>query len=104
MNQDPYKYFRIEARELLEGLKQGVMEIESKHAIKEIVERLLRFAHTLKGASKVVKLSRITDLTHSLEDALATHRENPGTVPRERVDEMLRLLDAIAAGVVCLDA
>jgi two-component system, chemotaxis family, sensor kinase CheA len=104
MNQDPYKYFRIEARELLEGLNQGVLEIERNPASKELVGRILRFAHTLKGASRVVKQTRIADLTHSVEDALAPHRENPGTIPRECVDKLLRLLDGIAEGVACLDA
>ncbi len=28
MASDPYKYFRVEARELLDGLTEGVLELE----------------------------------------------------------------------------
>jgi two-component system, chemotaxis family, sensor kinase CheA len=54
MKRDPYRYFRIEARELLEGLSQGVLQLERGPASPELVARLLRLAHTLKGASRVV--------------------------------------------------
>jgi hypothetical protein len=48
MVKDQYKYFRIEARELL-GLKQAVLDLERGERGKGLVGRLLRFAHTLEG-------------------------------------------------------
>lgn len=103
MSADPYKYFRIEARELLEGLSRGALELEKGEAGKELVGRLLRQAHTLKGASRVVKQPAIGDLAHAIEDVLAPFREGHATVPRERVNEVLKLLDAIARKVTLLE-
>jgi two-component system chemotaxis sensor kinase CheA len=54
MTKDPYRYFRIEAQELVEGLGQGLLELE-KGADPELVRRLLRHAHTFKGAARVVR-------------------------------------------------
>jgi two-component system chemotaxis sensor kinase CheA len=104
MSDDPYKYFRIEARELLSGLGQGVLELEKGGAEKELVNRLFRLAHTLKGAARVVRLPTIAEEAHAIEDALAPLRAGQRTVPREDIDGVLRRLDAIAAGVTALDA
>lgn len=104
MAKDQYKYFRIEARELLEGLNQGVLELEKGGREKDLVGRILRLAHTLKGASRVVKQPGIAELVHSIEDAFAPLREERGDVTHERINQVLSLLDAIAIKVAALDA
>ena len=67
MGRDPYQYFRIEAREILDGLGRGVLELE-KSATPETVAGLLRLAHTIKGAARVVKQPQIADGAHALEE------------------------------------
>jgi len=74
MAKDLYQYYRMEARELLEGLNQGVLELERGGSAKAVVGRLLRLAHTLKGASRVVKQPEIAEMAHGLEDTFAPHR------------------------------
>src|SRR5687767_116009 len=103
MAKDQYKYFRIEARELLEGLSAGVLELERGERGKNLVGRVLRFAHTLKGASRVVKQPDIAELTHSIEDAVAPFREGHSPIPPERIEQILGILDLIAAKVTSLD-
>jgi len=103
MAKDEYKYFRIEARELLEGLNQGVLELEKGSREQGLVGRILRFVHTLKGASRVVKQPGIAELAHSIEDALAPLREGRGDVPQERINQVLGLLDTIATKVASLE-
>ena len=82
-----YRYFRVEARELSEQLGRGALELE-KGATPELVARLLRLAHTLKGAARVVKQREIADHAHALEDALAPLRERKrqGAARRHRSD------------------
>ncbi|HEX7602066.1 MAG TPA: response regulator [Polyangiaceae bacterium] len=103
MAKDPYKYFRTEARELLDGLGQGVLQLE-KGATPDVVARLLRLAHTLKGAARVVKQPTIAEDAHAIEDALEPLRDLASAVPRERIDHVLRLLDAIGVRLGELDA
>jgi len=95
MAKDPYRYFRIEARELVDQLAKGVLDLEKENSGGDLVLRLLRLAHTLKGAARVVKQSEIADLIHGVEDVLAPHRDAALAVPRERVDSILGALDAI---------
>jgi two-component system chemotaxis sensor kinase CheA len=97
MAQDPYKYFRIEARELAEQLSHHVLELEKDSPPAPIVARLLRVAHTLKGAARVVKQPGIADAAHAIEDVLAPHREGTSVVPHDDVNAILRLVDRIAA-------
>jgi two-component system chemotaxis sensor kinase CheA len=97
MAKDPYRYFRIEARELVEQLGQGMLELEKGAGGAEAVQRMLRLAHTLKGAARVVKQGGIADLIHGVEDLLAPHREGTLALARERIDQVLAAFDAIGA-------
>lgn len=94
MAKDPYKYFRVEAREILDGLSQGIIDLEKGNISKELIGRLLRLAHTLKGAARVVKQTELSELTHSIEDILAPYRDAGGPFPKEQVNRLLELVDA----------
>jgi len=104
MARDPYKYFRIEARELLEGLNQAVLDLERGERGKDLVGRVLRLAHTLKGASRVVKQPGVAELAHSIEDAFAPYRDGHGPIPQGCTNQTLGMLDMIAAKVASLDS
>jgi two-component system chemotaxis sensor kinase CheA len=102
---DPYKYFRIEARELVEGLGRGVLRLEKGGADHgEVVASLLRLAHTLKGAARVVRQLEIAELSHAVEDLLEPHRERPELpVAQGQVDLLLAKVDAMAGRLAALD-
>jgi len=97
---DPLRYFRVEAREISEELGRGALQLEKKVS-PELVQRLMRLAHTLKGAASVVKQLDIARETHALEDALAPLR-NGGKPARGTVDAVIAHTDTIAAHVAAL--
>src|SRR5258708_15722301 len=103
MAQDPYKYFRIEARELLQGMSQGILELEKGGAGKELVNKLLRLAHTLKGASRVVRQTGIGDLAHAIEDSLTPYREAQEEISKARIHQGLQMLNPIGTKLSSLD-
>jgi len=100
---DPYKYFRIEVRELLDSMNQGVMEIDKAGSSQGRVAGLLRHAHTLKGAARVVKLPAIADLAHDIEEYLAPYREGGGSMPGGAADELFQLMDRLRGEVEALN-
>jgi two-component system chemotaxis sensor kinase CheA len=102
MARDRFRYFRIEARELLEQLGEGALDLEKDVPVPDVVSRLLRLAHTLKGAARVVKQQEVADLAHRVEDALALLHESAGPVSRDRIDGLLKLLDDIGTRVGAL--
>ncbi len=103
MNKDPYRYFRIEARELLEGLGSSVLALEKAPSDKDVIGRLLRLAHTLKGASRVVKLAAIAQDAHAIEDVLAPFRDAATPVPQAGLNRLLELVDGIGARIASID-
>ncbi|MCC6749384.1 MAG: response regulator [Deltaproteobacteria bacterium] len=103
MREDLYRYFRVEARELLEQLGAGVLRLEQRPP-REGVPQLLRFAHTLKGAARVVRQGGIAELAHALEEALVSHRDAEAPLGREAVDVLLAILDRLAAQLAALEA
>ncbi len=66
MAQDPFKYFRVEAHELVDQLGKGVLELERGGP--GVLPKLLRLAHTLQGAARVVRRPVIAEYAHAIED------------------------------------
>ncbi|MBX3225773.1 MAG: response regulator [Labilithrix sp.] len=94
MSKDPYRYFRIEAREIVDALQRGVVELGAA-ADPEKLRTLLRASHTLKGAAGVVRHAEIARLAHEVEERLAA---------RAPADAVLPLVDAIARELATLGA
>jgi two-component system chemotaxis sensor kinase CheA len=105
MPKDPYKYFRVEARELLEELGRAALDLEKGAGGAELVVRMLRLAHTFKGAARVVGQPGMADLAHAVEDVLAPHRTGSvGPMPPGELEHLLHLLDDMGARVAALGA
>jgi two-component system chemotaxis sensor kinase CheA len=102
MAQDPYKYFRPEARDLVDQFAKGILDLEKGGSSAAAVQRLLRLAHTLKGAASVVKQSEIANRAHAIEDVLSPFRDTSASVERERIDSILEHLDEISNRIVTL--
>jgi two-component system, chemotaxis family, sensor kinase CheA len=103
MAADPYKYFRIEARELVDGLSQGVLALEKHGHDAETLTRLLRLAHTLKGAARVVRRPEIAASAHRLEEELAPLRATATAPSPAEVGSLLAIVDGLAAEIAALD-
>jgi len=96
MVQDPYRYFRPEARDIVDQFSKGVLDLE-KGGSAAAVQRLLRLAHTLKGAARVVKETEIARHAHTIEDALSPYRDCADGVARAEIDAVLEHLDEIGS-------
>jgi two-component system chemotaxis sensor kinase CheA len=86
---DPYRYFRLEARELLDQCAQSILELERGDPSVAPIQRLLRLMHTLKGAARVVRQTEIADRAHTIEDALAPFRDTATCLTHDDIDPIL---------------
>jgi two-component system, chemotaxis family, sensor kinase CheA len=102
MTRDPYRYFRVEARELLDQLGKSALELDKGGSSPELIAVMLRLAHTLKGAARVVKQREIADHAHAIEDALTPFRDGRNAGSRDGIDAVQKALDAIALGMDAL--
>ncbi|AKT43672.1 hybrid sensor histidine kinase/response regulator [Chondromyces crocatus] len=87
--------FRSEALELLEGLAQGVLELERDPERIEIVHRCLRQAHTLKGAARIAQRPRVAELAHAIEDAFTPYRAGEKAPEQALMSDLLALVGAL---------
>jgi len=95
MADDPYRYFRVEAKELLDELTKGALHLDKGVSPASSATEMLRHAHTLKGAARIVRQREIADHAHSIEEVLDPFRDSSDAMPRDRLDAILGLLDDI---------
>ena len=62
--------FRMEAEERLAVLSQGLVALEGRARRPQAIEPLMRAAHSLKGAARVVGLDAAVRVAHAMEDCL----------------------------------
>ena len=58
------------APELLQALNEAGLELEARPADEEVIRRVRRVVHTLKGDSAACGLHKLSELAHELEDVL----------------------------------
>jgi len=73
-------------------MSRGILDLEKSGPSKDQVSKLLRFAHTLKGAARVVKQIEISQNSHSIEDILAPYREGTKAIEAANVKQVLTLM------------
>ena len=95
--------FAEEARDHIARLETGLAALESGAADSEAINALFRSAHTLKGSSRMLKLSGITETAHQLEDVLGALREGKLTPSPALSSLLMRGVDAIHAMVAQME-
>lgn len=101
-----YRVFVEESREILTALETDLLDLEKNILDEEIINRVFRAVHTLKGGSGMVEFSVLTDLAHEWENVLARLRAGEiKASPRlislflEAVDTLKRLIEQPPARV-----
>jgi len=91
--------FYEEARELLIGLEEGLMELERRRDDRAHLDRTFRAAHSLKGAAAMVGLAAIAGFTHGIEAVLDRVRTGGLAVDSGLIGTLLESRDHLAAMV-----
>ncbi|MBT6459718.1 MAG: hypothetical protein HOK57_07825, partial [Planctomycetaceae bacterium] len=89
--------FRLEAESQAEILSSGVLAIEEQRQSAEIIESLMRAAHSLKGAARIVGLDTAVQVAHALEDVFLAAGDNKITVEPRHADILLTGIDFLSA-------
>lgn len=87
--------FQEEAQDLLQRLNEGVIQLEVDPGNRELIDQMMRDAHTIKGSSRMVGLIDIADVAHRLEDIMVKIRDGEMAYTPEMSDYFFEALDAI---------
>ena len=85
--------FRAESTERLQKLDDGLLRLESEPQASGLIEELLREAHSLKGAARMLGLTPLQDMAHSLEDQFSAVRAGTLTLTPELIQPQLDKVD-----------
>ncbi len=102
--QEIFEGFLVETNELLESLSQDLMTIEENPDDLELINRIFRGFHTIKGTSSFMGFSNIAEITHHAEDILNKLRRSELRVSQPIVDVLLEVQDWIVLLVEKLQA
>ena len=83
------KEFLDETRELLENLDNDLISLESDPQDADLLNRIFRSVHTIKGTSSFLGFEQLVELGHATEDVLQLLRNKEGTVTPEVMDVLL---------------
>src|SRR6478735_3977550 len=84
--------FRAEVEERLASLCEGLLKLEAHPAPRQLVARLFRDAHTVKGSARMLGLDRVDVLLVSAE---SISRSLPGAVRPVSADELATVVAAL---------
>ncbi len=88
--------FRVELENHTRVLEKGLVSAEGNQA-PERIEPLMRAAHSIKGAARIVGLSQAVSLAHAMEDLLAAVQKGKLVLTGDHVDLLLAGNDLYAA-------
>ncbi|GAA6815116.1 chemotaxis histidine kinase/response regulator CheAY2 [Helicobacter pylori] len=94
--------FLIEAFEMNEQLDQDLVELEHNPEDLDLLNRIFRVAHTIKGSSSFLNLNILTRLTHNMEDVLNRARKGEIKITPDIMDVVLRSIDLMKTLLVTI--
>jgi chemosensory pili system protein ChpA (sensor histidine kinase/response regulator) len=90
-------YFIEEARDHLNTIEQGLLNLESTLNDPEMVNEVFRAAHSIKGGAAMLGLTSIQHVSHRLEDCFKVLKENPIRVDQKLESLFLGVSDTLKA-------
>ncbi|MDF5706956.1 MAG: response regulator [Nostoc sp. S4] len=90
-------YFIEEARDHLNTIEQGLLNLESTLNDPEMISEVFRAAHSIKGGAAMLGLTSIQHTSHRLEDCFKVLKEHPVQIDQKLESLFLGVSDTLKA-------
>jgi len=87
--------FLVEAFEMIEEMDQDLVELENTPDDLDLLNKIFRVAHTIKGSGSFLNFDKLTRLTHHMEAVLDKARKGELTITPDIMDVILESVDAM---------
>jgi two-component system chemotaxis sensor kinase CheA len=101
---DLVKEFLVESHENLDQLDRDFVELEKLPGDREILARIFRTIHTIKGTSGFFDFTKLQALAHAGENLLAMLRDGALEVTPSRTTALLTMVDAVRVLLASIEA
>ncbi len=88
--------FRAEIDTHLPALSEGLLALEKDPNQPKRLEALMRAAHSIKGAARIVGVDAAVQVAHALEDCFVAAQKGAVVLTSDAVDVLLRGVDALS--------
>ena len=85
--------FFTESAEHVETMETGLLELEERPSDLDLLNRIFRAAHSIKGNAGMFNFTEIGELTHQMENVLLRNEKMP--VTPEVIEMLFRALDGL---------
>ncbi|HXD85892.1 MAG TPA: chemotaxis protein CheA, partial [Urbifossiella sp.] len=92
-----FELFRDEVRAHAAALSAGLLELETDAADLARIEPLMRAAHSIKGAARIVGIDSAVRLAHGVEDVLVAAQAGRVRFAATDIDALLQAADVLAS-------
>jgi two-component system sensor histidine kinase and response regulator WspE len=89
--------FRLEAESQTAVLSAGVLAVEELERSPKTIEAMMRAAHSLKGAARIIGLEPAVRVAHAMEDCFVAAGRGEFHVRPEHVDLLLAAIDFLSS-------
>lgn len=97
-------FFIEEAKEHLDTIEQGMLNLEATLADSEQMNEVFRAAHSVKGGAAMLGFDSIHRTAHHLEDAFKILKDNPVKPDRQLENLFLKVFDVLKELVEALQS
>lgn len=91
-----FDLFREEARTHGAAISRGLVQLEATPGDEELIASLMRAAHSLKGAARIVGIDLAVEVAHAMEDAMVAVQKGERVITANRIDQLLAAADLLA--------
>jgi two-component system, chemotaxis family, sensor kinase CheA len=95
ISSEELKVFLEETDDILQTLDEDIIKLEKEDQKDDIIQRVFRAAHTLKGSSGMIGHIRMAEVTHAMENLLDKIRNKKMILNPNIVDLLLHSLDIL---------
>lgn len=89
--------FAVEIENQTSLLYKGLIEYEQQKEDGQKLDSLMRAAHSLKGAARVVKMEPVIKLAHAMEDCFVAAQQKKMALGPGQIDLLLQVTDFLAS-------
>jgi two-component system chemotaxis sensor kinase CheA len=96
--------FLMESHENLDQLDRDLIELEQQPGSRELISRIFRTIHTIKGTSGFLAFNRLESLTHAGESLLSRLRDGVQPVTAQTITTLLEMIDGVRALLASIES
>jgi len=95
LSEELFSQYLDESRDHLSQLFGGILSLEKKGFIPDIIDTIYRHTHSFKGISKAVGLHVVVTISHTLEDFVEDIKNKTVPIEKETINLLLEYTDLI---------